>query len=159
MVGAMTGEESTTSRGTVLANREIGRRVLEEMWGEGRLELADRLYAPEYVDHASRGPEKGTVRGPEGIKQAVTMFRVAFPDLRYEVEEVMAERDLVMTRFAARGTHRAVFLGVEPSGQEISYTGTDINRIIEGQIVESWVHYDALGLLEQLGLVPPVAGM
>lgn len=141
------------------ANREIGRRVLEEMWGEGRLELADELYAPDYVDHASRGPEPGTVVGPDGIKNAVRMFRAAFPDLTYKVEEVMAERDLVMARFSARGTHRGAFLGVEPSGREISYTGTDINRITDRRIVESWVHYDALGLLEQLGLVPEIDGM
>lgn len=152
----MTG---SNEQGAHDANREIGRRVLEEMWGQGKLELADRLYAPEYVDHASRGPEKGTVTGPQGIKDAVTLFRGAFPDLTYTVHETMAERDLVMTRFSARGTHRATFLGVQPSGKEITYTGTDINRITDGRIVESWVHYDALGLLEQLGLVPPIEGM
>jgi len=141
------------------AAREIGRQVLEEMWGKGRLELADRFYAADYVDHASRGPEPGTVVGPAGIKRAVTMFRSAFPDLSYSVEETMAERDLVMTRFSATGTHRGEFLGVAPSGKRISYTGTDINRIRNGLIVESWVHYDALGLLEQLGLVPPIEGM
>jgi Predicted ester cyclase len=129
------------------------------MWGEGRLELADELYAPGYVDHASRGPEESTVVGPEEIKGAVRMFRAAFPDLTYVVEEVMAERDLVMARFSARGTHRGRFLGVAPTGKEITYTGTDINRIVDGRIVESWVHYDALGLLEQLGLVPPIEGM
>jgi len=148
-----------TDATTLQENREIGRLVLEEMWGAGRLELADRLYAADYVDHASRGPEPETVRGPQGIKDAVSLFRGAFPDLRYTVEETMAERDLVMTRFAARGTHRGPFLGVEPSGREVSYTGTDINRIADGRIVESWVHYDALGLLEQLGLVRPIPGM
>lgn len=148
-----------TDEATLLANREIGRRVLEEMWGEGRLELADELYAPGYVDHASRGPEPETVVGAAGIKEAVCTFRAAFPDLGYEVEELMAERDLVMARFSAQGTHRGVFLGVEPTGERITYTGTDINRIVDGKITESWVHYDALGLLEQLGLVPPIDGM
>ena len=138
------------------SNREIGRLVLEELWGEGRLEIADRFYSPEYVDHASKGPEPSTVVGPEGIKDAVTLFRGAFPDLTYTVEETMAERDLVMTRFTATGTHQGVFLGVKPSGKTITYTGTDINRIEDGKIVESWVHYDALGLLEQLGLVESV---
>ncbi len=58
-----------------------------------------------------------------------------------------------MTRFSARGTHRAEFMGAAPTGREISYTGIDINRIADGRIVESWVQYDALGLLEQLGIV------
>jgi len=153
------GSESVAADDPLESNRRIGRLVLEEMWGRGRVELADELYAEEYVDHASRGPEKSTVVGPDGIKAAVEMFRAAFPDLTYVVEELMAERDLVMARFSARGTHRGPFLGLDPSGKEISYTGTDINRIVDGRIVESWVHYDALGLLEQLGLVPPIEGM
>lgn len=141
------------------ANRELGRRILRELWSQGRLEVADELYAPEYVDHVSRGPEDEEVRGPDGIKGAVTLFRSAFPDLEYTVEEVMAERDLVMTRFTARGTHRGPFLGAAPTGREIGYTGTDINRVVDGRVVESWVHYDALSLLQQLGLVPPVQGV
>jgi predicted ester cyclase len=140
------------------ANRRIGRQVLIEMWGEGRLELADELYAPDWVDHVGRGPEPDVVRGPEGIKQAIRLFRAAFPDLRYTVEEEMAERDLVMARFSATGTHRGEFLGLGATGRRIGYTGTDVNRIRDGRIVESWVHYDSLGLLEQLGLVTPPPG-
>lgn len=67
----------------------------------------------------------------------------------------MAERDLVMTRFSALGTHMGPFLGAQPTGRQITYTGTDINRIVNGRVVKAWVHYDALGLLEQLGLAPP----
>lgn len=144
---------------TLERNREIGRRVLEEMWGRGRTELADELYVPHYVDHVSRGPEAGTVSGPEGIKAAVQQFRAAFPDLAYTVEEILAERDLVMARFSARGTHEGEFLGLAPTGRVVTYTGTDINRIEDGKIVESWVHYDALGLLQQLGLVPEIEGV
>ena len=144
---------------TLAANRAIGRRVLLELWGEGKLAVADELYAPGYVDHVGRGPEPARVSGPEGIKQAVTMFRTAFPDLTYTVEEEMAERDLVMTRFSARGTNRGPFLGAPPTGRVVTYTGFDLNRIESGKIVESWVNYDALGLLQQLGLIPPVSGL
>lgn len=141
------------------ANKRIGRRVLEELWGAGRLALADEVYAPDYVDHVGRGPEPGLVHGPEGIKQAVTMFRSAFPDLAYVVEEMIAERDLVMARFSARGTHRGPFLGAAPTGRVVTYAGVDINRIRDGRIVESWVHYDALALLEQVGIVPSTASV
>ena len=71
---------------TLAANRAIGRRVLLELWGQGKLDLADELYAPNYVDHVGRGPEPSRVSGPEGIKQAVMLFRTAFPDLTYTVE-------------------------------------------------------------------------
>jgi predicted ester cyclase len=144
---------------TLAANRAIGCRVLLELWSQGKLELADELYAPGYVDHVGRGPEPGRVSGPEGIKQAVTMFRTAFPDLQYTVEEEMAERDLVMTRFSARGTNRGPFLGAPPTGRVVNYTGFDLNRILDGKIIESWVNYDALALLQQIGLVPPVKGL
>lgn len=145
--------------GTLAANKLIGRRVLVELWGEGKLEVADELYTPDYVDHVGRGPEASRVMGPEGIKQAVTLFRTAFPDLRYTVEAQLAEGALVLSRFSASGTQTGEFLGLLPSGKSVSYTGMDLNRIVDGRIVESWVNYDALALLQQLGLVPPVKGM
>jgi steroid delta-isomerase-like uncharacterized protein len=144
---------------TVARNKRIGRLVLEEMWGKGRLDLADQLYASDYDDHVGKGPEPAEVRGVDGIKQAVTAFRIAFPDLIYTVEDEIAEGDLVMARFTARGTHRGPFLGVAPTGRVVTYAGIDVNRIRDGRIVESWVQYDALGLLQQLGIVPEVPGI
>lgn len=139
-------------------NRSIGRRVLLEMWGQGRLEVADELYAAEYIDHVGTGPESSEVHGVDGIKDAVTMFRTAFPDLVYEIDELMVEHDLVLTRFSAHGTHLGPFLGLAPTGVAISYTGFDLNRVRDGTIIESWVTYDALGLLQQLGLAPKLDG-
>ncbi|MEX2165686.1 MAG: ester cyclase [Methyloceanibacter sp.] len=145
---------------TMLAeNKQIGQRVLVELWGEGKLQVADELYAPDYIDHVGRGPEASRVVGPAGIKQAVTLFRTAFPDLRYTVEAQIAEGELVLSRFSASGTQTGTFLGASPSGRSVSYTGMDLNRIVQGKIVESWVNYDALALLQQLGLVPPVQGI
>lgn len=144
---------------TIAVNKRIGRLVLEDMWGKGRLDIADAYYAPDYVDHVGKGPEAGEVRGAAGIKQAVTMFRTAFPDLTYTVEDEIAEGDLVMARFSARGTHLGTFLGVAPTGRTITYTGIDVNRIRDGRIVQSWVQYDALGLLQQLGVVGAIPGM
>ena len=144
---------------TLAANKLIGRRVLVELWGEGKLEVADELYAPDYVDHVGRGPEASRVVGPTGIKQAVTLFRTAFPDLRYTVEAQIAEGELVLSRFSASGTQTGPFMGAPPSGKSVTYTGMDLNRIVRGKIVESWVNYDALALLQQLGLVPPVKGI
>lgn len=148
-----------TDEAPLAANLLIGRRVLLEMWGAGDLSVADELYAPDYVDHVGRGPEPSRVVGVEGIKQAVRLFRTAFPDLQYVVEEEMAERDLVWTRFFASGTHLGSFLGAAPTGRTVTYTGMDLNRIADGRIVESWVNYDALALLQQVGLVPPIKGL
>lgn len=144
---------------TIERNKEIGRRVLVEVWGEGRLDVVDELYAPDYVDNVARGPEPATVRGPAGLKAAVGLFRDAFPDLRYEADEQVAEGDVVVTRFSAGGTHMKPFLGAPPSRRRIAYGGIDVNRVRDGRIVESWVQYDALGLLQQLGIVPPIEGV
>lgn len=149
----------SVDQATLAANRLIGRRVLLELWGGGKLEVADELYAPDYVDHVGRGPEGSRVVGPEGIKQGVSLFRRAFPDLTYAVEEEMAERDLVWTRFSAKGTFKGPFLGASPTGNAVRYTGMDLNRIASGKIVESWVNYDALALLQQVGLLPAIKGL
>jgi len=145
--------------GSLEANKQIGRLVIEQMWGEGRLELADQLYADDYVDHVGHGPEPVEVKGVAGIKQAVSTFRQAFPDLTYTVEDQIAEGEMIVTRFSARGTHRGTFLGFAPTGRAVSYSGIDINRVRDDRIVESWVNYDALALLQQLGLVNAVPGM
>ena len=71
----------------------------------------------------------------------------------------MAERDLVWTRFSAAGTHLGPFFGAAPTGKTVTYTGMDLNRIADGRIVESWVNYHALTLLQQVGLVPPIKGL
>ena len=71
----------------------------------------------------------------------------------------MAERDLVWTRFSARGTFTRPFLDAAPTGRVVHYTGMDLNRIADGKIVESWVNYDMLALLQQVGLVQQVEGL
>jgi predicted ester cyclase len=136
------------------ANKRIGRRVLLEIWSRGAMDVVDELYAPDYLDHVSQGPEPQEVRGPSGLKAAVSLFRTAFPDLQYTVDGELAEGELVMTRFSATGTHLGRFLGAQPTGRTVAYTGIDLNRVVDGRIVESWVQYDALGLLQQVGLMP-----
>lgn len=138
---------------TLAANARIGRRILVEVWGEGKLDVIDELLAPDYVDHTPRGPEPESVQGPEALKQAVQMFRTAFPDLHYKVDLQVAQDDLIATRFTATGTHLGEFQGLAPTGRKVTYTGIDMNRIANGRIVEAWVNYDALGLLQQLGIV------
>lgn len=154
LAGRATTPPSEPENSTERRNAAIGRQVLVEVWGKGRLELVDDLLAPTYIDHTPRGPEPSTVQGPEGLKQAVTIFRTAFPDLTYSVDVQIARDDLVATRFTAAGTHTGVFQGIQPTGRRVTYTGIDMNRIVDGQIVEAWVSYDALGLLQQIGAIP-----
>jgi predicted ester cyclase len=137
--------------------KTIARRFIAELWNERRLELADELFAPDCVTHQLRsGAEDAPApRTPESVKQHVAAWLAAFPDLRFEIEQVIAEHDLVATRCTMRGTHTGAWLGVAPTNRAVSVRMSVTQRIAGGRIVEDWVLVESLGLFQQLGLVPP----
>ena len=137
------------------ANREIARRILDELFGQGRMETADELIAPEAIGHDPSLPEPA--RGPEGVKQAAAGYRAGFPDLRITLDDQFADGELVCSRWTAVGTNAGDFWGMSATGKQATVTGITIDRISGGRVVESWTNWDALGLLQQLGVVP--AGM
>jgi steroid delta-isomerase-like uncharacterized protein len=143
------------STDTMEANKQISRRMIEDVLNAGRYDAIDELVAPKFVNHDPSVTEDMT--GPEGIRQLAETYRTAFPDLKVKIEEQIAERDRVATRWSARGTHRGPLLGIDPTGKESSVTGITIDRIENGKIVESWNNWDTLGLLQQLGVVPALA--
>jgi len=83
------------------------------------------------------------------------MLHMAFPDVRLTIEDMVAEGDKVAVRWAWSGTHRGEYMGIAPTGKEVTYTGITIHRITGGKIVESWDEVDNLGLMQQLGVAPP----
>jgi steroid delta-isomerase-like uncharacterized protein len=133
-------------------NKRIARRVFEEVWNEANFATADALVDPDYINHAPGLP--GMPPGSEGLKYLVSTFRAAFPDLQMTVEDQIAEGDRVATRWTMRGTHTGAFLGIPPTGKAVASTGINIERIIDGTVVEHWRGSDELGLLQQLGVVP-----
>src|SRR2546423_13761624 len=134
------------------ANKQIARRVIEELFSQGRLEIADELLAPDAIGHDPALPEP--TRGPEGLKTAAAGYRGGFPDLTLRVETQIAEGDSVCTRWTAVGTNSGEFWGMPPTRKQATVTGITIDRIVDGRIVESWTNWDALGLMQQLGVVP-----
>ncbi len=134
-------------------NKAVVRRFLEEVFSGGNLELVDELFAPNYVLHDPVVP--GEVRGPEGIKEYVGMYRGAYPDTRFTVEDQIAEGDEVVTRWTGRGTQQGELMGIPPTGQEVTVTGIELDRVSGGKLEETWVNYDALGMMQQLGVIPP----
>ena len=133
-------------------NKAIARRALEEIFSaQGDLDVADELIAPNYIGHDPVSPED--VHGPEGVKEFASMYRNAFPDVQMSVEDQIAEGDMVVTRWIASGTHQGDFMGIAPSGNRVTVSGTSIERIVEGQIEETWDNYDALGMMQQIGAV------
>jgi len=134
-------------------NKAIHRRVFEEVFNQGKLDVASQIFATDYIFHVS---VPGEVRGPEGFKQMVSMYRTAFPDLQYTIEDQISEGDKVVTRWTCSGTHKGELMGIAPTSVQGTVTGIVIGRIAGGKIVEDWGNWDALGMLQQLGVVPPI---
>ena len=133
-------------------NKAVVRREMEEVFNHtGNLDAADEIYAPDYVSHE---PTTGEIRGVEAAKQYAARYRQAFPDVELTIEDQIAEGDKVVTRFRARGTHQGETEAFgPPTGNRVEVTGIVIERFADGKIVEDWTNFDALGLIQQLGLV------
>ncbi len=137
------------------SNKAIVRRVFEELWNKGNLSLADQLFTPNYTDHDSSTPDFG--HGPESEKKRVTLYRTAFPDLRLTIEDIIAEGETVMARWSCRGTHKGDLSGIAATEKQFTISGMTVARLVNGKIAEAYVNWDALGLMQQLGVVPEIA--
>jgi predicted ester cyclase len=136
-------------------NKEKARRMLEEAFGQGKVEIVEEILDPDFVCYDPNS-EAGEVRGADTIKQEIEWFRSAVPDLTYTVEDQVAEGDKVVTRYTATGTHQGEFFGVAPTGKPIEMSGIQIDRFDEesGKMVEEWPEYDLLGAMKQMGAIP-----
>ena len=131
-------------------NKATARRWYEGVFNKGNLDLINGLFAPNFVDHDPVNP----LPGLEGVRQVVTMYRSAFPDLHITVEDWVAEGDKMVTRFRAQGTHSGALMGVPPTGKQVTVTGIDVLGFKNGKIAEHWGNRDDLGMLQQLGVIP-----
>jgi steroid delta-isomerase-like uncharacterized protein len=133
-------------------NKTRVRRLFEEVWNKGYVPVADELFAPTYTHHDSSTPDVG--RGPESEKKRATLYRNAFPDIRFTIEDITAEGETVVARWSCRGTHKGDLNGIAPTGKQFNITGVSIAHFTNGKMVEGWVNWDALGLMQQLDVVP-----
>jgi len=131
------------------SNKAVCRRLIDEVVNQGNLAAADALVSPSYVYHGPGGLE---LRGPEGFKQLVTLYRTAFPDLRMTIDDIIAEGETVAMRWTGRGTHRGDLTGIAPTGRLTTVTGIVFSRVVGGKIVEDFESFDELGMLRQLGV-------
>ncbi len=136
-------------------NKAVVRRLFEELWNKGNLSLADQLFTPNYTHHDSSSPDFG--HGPESETKRATLYRTAFPDLRLTIEDLIAEGDTVMARWSCHGTHKGDLNGIAPTGKKFTISGVTIARLLNGKLAEGYVNWDALGMMQQIGVVPPFA--
>ena len=133
-------------------NKNNVRRLFEEVWNKGYVPVADELFAPTYIHYDNSTPDMG--RGPESEKKRATLYRNAFPDFRITIEDITAEGETVVARWSCRGTHKGELNGIAPTGKQVNITGISIARFTNGKMTEGYVNWDALGLMQQLGVVP-----
>jgi steroid delta-isomerase-like uncharacterized protein len=136
-------------------NKATVLRFYEEVWNKGNVDFAFEVFAENYIRHDLRSTE--ALPGPEGQRKIAAEFRAAFPDLRWDVDLILAEGDLVAGHWTARGTNTGPWGGAEPTGKKAEFSGVNIFRFANGKVVEIWNHRDDLGLREQLG-APIFAG-
>jgi len=130
-------------------NKVLVRRFYEEVWNRGNVDVTSEVFARDYVRHDLRPSQ--ALPGPAGQAKVAADFRAAFPDLRMEVDLILAEDDLVAARWTTEGTNTGPWGGSPPTGKPARFSGVNIFRIRQGKVVELWNHRDDLGLMQQLG--------
>lgn len=132
------------------ANKALVRRWYAEFAQTYHLDFLDEVYAPTWAGHL---PRSGDLQGAADHKRVARIFQVAFPDAQYTIEDLVAEGDRVVSRYTMHATHTGEMLGIPPTGKAVTVTGINIHRIVDGQFVEQWAQFDALGMLQQFGVL------
>lgn len=130
-------------------NEEVARRYFDEMHNQGNLAIADEIIAPDAVFHL---PD-GDLQGPEQVTGFMSVLLNAFSGEEFSIVDLIAEGDRVVVRLAMSGTHDSDFQGIPPSGADVVLDSIAIMHIEDGLIVEYWIQYDRLSLMQQIGAI------
>ena len=136
-------------------NKELVQRFYDEVWDRGNVAFAHEVFHDDYVRHDLRPSQAAP--GSAGMASLAAGFRSAFPDVRWRVDLLLAEDDLVAARWTATGTFTGRWGAVEPTGRRAVFSGVNLFRFRDGKVAEVWNHRDDLGLMQQVG-APVFAG-
>jgi predicted ester cyclase len=131
------------------------RRIPLEIFNEGKVELVDELLTEDFVEHAA---PPGFPTDRNALTQYVTGLRAAFPDFRYDILGQWEDGDTHIGYLQGTGTMKGDFMGMPASGKSATWTEVHIGRMVDGKLAEHWAVVDQLGMLTQLGFVPPMGG-
>lgn len=134
-----------------VADISVLRRLIDDVWHQGRLDIIDELYEAGYVGH---DPFRVLpLYGPRELREHIARVRAAFPDIRLEVGDLVVADDRIAFRYVARTTHAGPYGDLVPTGRRVTVAGLAIARFGPGsQIAEEWSCWDALGLERELGM-------
>jgi steroid delta-isomerase-like uncharacterized protein len=145
------GYEVLMIRSAAEGAKAIERRIADEVWTQGKLDVIDEVIAPDFVGFS---PTDGEFHGPDGFRTLVERYHSAFSGVEMRIERLVADADWVAANWTARGTHSGELMGIQPTGREATVEGMQFSRIRDGKLVESHGLFDALGMLQQLGAIP-----
>lgn len=128
-------------------NKAFVRRFVEEVLNKGKLDIIPVFIAVDCVEHI---PTIGQGAGCEGMKQAYAILLSAFPNLHYTIEDMVAEGDKVAWRWTMSGTHKGVYLGLQPTGRDIVVHGASFERVAGDKIIERWAIMPDAEVLRQI---------
>ena len=134
---------------------EQNKALVRRFWDLINAHDADAAFAlcsSNFIDH---GLPPGTQPGVESSRQFFKEEFAAFPDVYGTVLDILAEGDKVASRMELEGTHKGPLMGIPPTGKHVKWTLTSLHRIADGQIAEHWTEMDKIGLMQQLGVIPP----
>jgi predicted ester cyclase len=134
------------------SNKAVYRRWIEEGINKKHVDLVDECVAEGYVFH---GPGNVTANGPAGLRELVTGYLTAFPDLHITIDDLVAEGEKVVLKVTARGTHKGPLGDIAPTGRSVTITSINFTRFEGGKMIEDWQEFDELGMMRQIGAVPP----
>ena len=131
--------------------RNLVRQYIQEVWNRAHTDVIDEVVAEGYEYHLGGQPP----RDKEAMKQFVTAVHAAFPDWCVEIEDIVADEQLVAVRWQGEATHNGTFHGIPPTGKQLSVCGINLYRVADGVIIQEWEQMDSLWMLQQMGVLPP----
>ena len=135
-------------------NKQIIREYIEKVVNTGNVDDIEKYISPDFYEGNKPG---GQIVGIEGAKQHILGVRQTYPDLHLTIEQQIAEGDWVVTRITARGTHKGSWLGMKPTGKKVTITGINIEKVIDGRVVEHGGAANTLEALMEIGAVKIVS--
>jgi steroid delta-isomerase-like uncharacterized protein len=134
------------------ANKAVYRRMVDEVVNQGHFEVIKELFHPDYLDHSA---PPGMPNGFDSVQAVFSAFRTGFPDVKFTIDDMVSQGDIVATLVHGEGTQTGQFMNIPATGKHAKWRSVGFFRVRDGKIVEHWGIPDMLGLLIQLGVIPP----
>ena len=132
-------------------NKQILRRWFDEVWNKGRAEAIDEMFDANGIAHGLSDDPANPIKGPRDFRPFYEVFRQGFPNLVIDIEDMVAEGDLVAARCSVHAKHEGEFMGRAATQSPVEFTGMTIVRIANGKIVEAWNNFDFMTMYRQVG--------